>query len=119
MTVKASDRAKYRWPENYEISPSFVESVDELVKAGGITREKIVEVGVEVLCGLALENSARAVKEWLESRHGRPMVRNDGATAWRVRLQHKSNAARRLRYWRLPSGVIELDWVGVHDAQLR
>ena len=117
--VDESERRRYPWPSHYAITPLFVESMDDLVKAGGISREKIVEVGVEVLSGLANENRSRAVKEWLESRNGRPLVRADGSTAWRVRLQHKSNAARRLRYWRLPAGEVELDWVGVHDAELR
>ena len=117
--VPESERRRYPWPQTYAIKPLFLESMDDLVGAGGISREKVVEVCVEVLSGLAIENNSRAVKEWLESRHGRPSVRGDGATAWRVRLQHKSNAARRLRYWRLPSGAIELDWVGVHDADLR
>lgn len=117
--VSEGDRAKYSWPSQYSFGSRFVESLDRLVMAGGITREKIIEVCVEVLCGLAVENRSRAVKEWLEARHGRPLVRPDGATAWRVRLQNKSNAARRLRYWRHPAGEIEFDWVGVHDEELR
>lgn len=117
--VPEPDRDRYPWLQQYSITPTFAASLEDLVRNGGITREKIIEVCVEVLCGLATKNGSRAVKEWLESRHGRPLVRDDGATAWRVRLQHKSNAARRLRYWRLRSGAIELDWVGVHDANLR
>lgn len=116
--VPEGDRDRHKWPATYDVNPTFVSSMDDLVKAGGITREKIVEVSVEVLCGLAYGNRSRAVKEWLETRNGSPLVRADGAVAWRVRLQHKTNAARRLRYWQHPDGHIELDWVGVHDAEL-
>jgi hypothetical protein len=42
-------------------------------------------------------------------------VREDGARAWRVSLQSNTPAARRLHYWVLPDGSIELAKVGVHD----
>lgn len=116
--VPESDRSRYPWPDRYRINRSFVDSMEEQVRAGGVAREKIVDVCAEVLCGLAADNHSRAVKEWLDGRHGRPVVRDDGAACMRVRIQHKSSSARRLRFWRLPTGEIELDWVGVHDAGL-
>lgn len=39
----------------------------------------------------------------------------DGAKAWRVSLQINTPSARRLHFWRLPDGGVELSRVGVHD----
>ncbi len=117
--VDEPDRARYPWPKRYVIGPGFVPSVERLVADGGITREKVLEVCVDVLCGRAKDRPARAVKEWRTSRHGPPLVRRyDGASAMRARLQNSSPAARRLKYWCLPSGHVELDSVGVHDDDL-
>jgi hypothetical protein len=120
IQVDESSRERYRWPDNYLIGPDFMVSVDRLVLAGGISREKIIEVCVDVLSGRARDRTARAVKEWLVSRNGPPLVRpSDGARAMRARLQNFSHGARRLKYWCLPSGVVELDSVSVHDENLR
>jgi hypothetical protein len=114
--VEEGRRAEYPWPASVTLGADFVASVGSLVEAGGISRQKIVDVCAEVLCGLARDLPARAVKEWRTSVHGEQLVRrSDGAPAMRVRLQTGAAAARRLRYWKLPSGGIELDRVGVHD----
>lgn len=96
-----------------------MESLDRLVRDGGIAREKVVEVCADVLCGRAKEMPSRAVREWKTSPGG-PQARreSDGAVAVRVRLQTRSNAARRLKYWLLKNGEIELDRVSVHDEGL-
>jgi hypothetical protein len=117
--VEESDRPKFPWPERYHIGSGFIESLDRLVRNGGITREKVVEVCADVLCGRAKEMSSRALKEWRISRQGPQLKRDsDGASAWRVRLQTGASAARRLRYWLLRNGEIELDRVSVHDEGL-
>jgi hypothetical protein len=48
--VSESDRGRYPWPQSYSISSVFVESMDELVRGGGIAREKIVEVCASKCC---------------------------------------------------------------------
>lgn len=117
--VDEADRARFPWPEKYKVGGDFLATLDDLVRGGGIARERVIEVCAEVLCGAAKQQPARAVKEWRESIHGPALIRPaDGAKAMRVRLQTGSNAARRLRYWVLPSGEIELDRVGVHDQGL-
>jgi hypothetical protein len=40
----------------------------------------------------------------------------DGAKAYRLYLQQGTPSARRLHYWQLADGHIELANVGVHDA---
>ncbi len=113
--IDEDSRSRLPWPDDYLMSQGFLASVDELVRSSGISREKIVETCAEVLCGQAKEMANRAVKEWRSSKRGPVLLRDDGAVAMRVRLQTGTSAARRLRCWRLPSGQIELDWVGSHD----
>lgn len=114
--VEEASRDQFPWPERFRISEGFLESVARLVDAGGITREKIVEVCADVLCGRAYSMPSRAVKPWTDGTHGPQLRRDDGASAFRVRLQSQTAAARRLRFWLLANGEIELDTVGVHDA---
>jgi hypothetical protein len=76
-------------------------------------------VCVDVLCGRAKDRPVRGVKEWRTGRRGPPLVRrSDGAHAMRARLQNAAHAARRLKYWSLPGGCIELDSVLDHDEEL-
>lgn len=101
---------------NYTTSDRFLDSVQALCATGGIKREKVVDVCAEVLSDLAAENSSRAVKAWADGKNGPQQMRaSDGALAFRVRLQTNTQSARRMKYWRLPDGSMELDWVGVHD----
>ena len=44
--------------------------------------------------------------------------RADGARAWRCALQVHSPSARRLHFWRLDGDGVELDRVGIHDADI-
>ena len=84
----------------------------------GIDRSKVLDVLVEALTGLAQDVPARSLRPWLDSPAGKQETRSDGGKAWRVSLQQNTPAARRLKYWRLPDSVIELDFVGHHDAGL-
>jgi hypothetical protein len=116
--VEEHSRDRYPWPALFFLGPTFLPTVVALVEAGGIRREKIVEVSTDVLCGRARDMNSRAVKAWISSPQGPQLRRSDGAVAFRVRLQTGTASARRLRYWLLPTGEIELDWVGVHDSGL-
>lgn len=117
--VEEPDRAKFSWPTRYHVGGDFLPSLAQLVRDGGIAREKIVSVCADILSGRAREMPNRAVKEWRTSARGPQRKREaDGAVAMRARLQTGASAARRLRYWVLRNGEIELDWVGVHDEGL-
>jgi hypothetical protein len=119
IQVDEADRWRYPWPAQYQLGPNFAASVDRLVAAGGISREKVIEVCVDVLCGRAKDRPVRGVKEWRTGRRGPPLVRrSDGAHAMRARLQNAAHAARRLKYWSIPGGCIELDSVLDHDEEL-
>lgn len=43
--------------------------------------------------------------------------RDDGAVLWRAHLQTNTASARRLHFWRLPGGEVELWHVGTHDER--
>lgn len=116
--VPPYDRGRYPWPDRFVVGEGFVDSVDKQVRSGGISRDKVLDVCAEVLCGLAKDLPARAVKEWAESKQGSAESRADGAVAMRVRVQVDSPSARRIKYWRLPDGTIELDSVRLHDDGL-
>jgi uncharacterized small protein (DUF1192 family) len=113
--VEESERSSYALPERYVLGPEFLASLDVLVAAGGIGRDKVVDVCVDVLCGRAHLMASRAVKPWTVSKNGAQLMRDDGTTAWRVRLQVSTSGARRLKYWLHPNRVIEFDSVAVHD----
>jgi hypothetical protein len=113
-----AERDECPLPANFFLSDRFLGSLDRLVTGGAISREKIVGVCVEVLCGRARDNSSRALKPWKTSSNGPQERRADGAVAWRVRLQVGASSARRMKYWTTGDGTIELDFVGTHDAGL-
>ncbi len=92
--------------------PNFLDSIDRLE---GISREKVVDVLVEVLTGLVRSIQGRQLHQWRTSVVGPQEQRADDAKAWRVSLQVNTPSARRLKYWQLPGGGVEFDSVGVHD----
>lgn len=81
-------------------------------------REKVVEVAMQVACGLAAELESRQPHQLRTSSAGNAPARvraADGAIAWRCYLQHKTPAARRLHYWVKSDGSIEFACVVTHD----
>jgi hypothetical protein len=98
----------------YLIGPAFLASVDALQ---GIERSKIIEVCVDVVTHRAAVIAARDLHPLRVSEAGGSpqRVRPDGATAWRVSLQQLTASARRLHYWQMRDGSVELASVGTHD----
>lgn len=83
----------------------------------GVARSKVVDVIVEVLTGRVYELAGLEAHQLRSGMGGDdpPRVREDGATCWRVSLQVKTPSARRLHYWLLNDGGIELSSVRLHD----
>ena len=109
-----NDRDRWPLPQDYRVGGFFLSSLAALE---GIGRAKIVEVCAEVLCGRAATQVGREVHP-LRSGDGGDApqrIREDGAKAFRASLQVSTPSARRLHYWRLPDGRLELSKVGVHD----
>ena len=98
----------------YSVGPRFLDSLSRLE---GIKEEKVADVVFEVVTGLAPQIPGREVHHLRIGAGGdNPVrVREDGAMAWRASLQVKTPSARRLHYWILPNGDIELARVATHD----
>lgn len=112
--VAPQDKDVYPLPD-YVVGPGFLPS---LATAEGIDRTKILEVVVEVLCGRARESVTHSPRPYRVTSGSQTAQRNrqlDGAAAFRVNLQNNTPAARRLHYWHLPDGRIELWNVAGHD----
>lgn len=111
--TSAGDKRERPWREP-RCGPDFLETLES---TEGVDRAKVVEVIADLVSGHADRLSGRAMHQLRSGPGGSdPVVtRVDGATCWRVSLQHKTPAARRLHVWRLPDGTIELSSVRVHD----
>lgn len=106
------ERARYPLP-SYRFGPRFLESVKALE---GVCREKVLDVIVELLTDRARDIPGRELHQLRDSESSPSQrVRADGARAWRCALQVNTPSARRLHFWKLTDGAIELDSVGTHD----
>lgn len=97
---------------DYRFGAGFIDSLEDLE---GVSRDKVVDVLVEVATGLVRQIHGRQLHHWRVGQVGPQETRSDGAAAWRCSLQVKTASARRLKYWQLPGGTVEFDSVGVHD----
>ncbi|CAM2916072.1 hypothetical protein ACSL103130_06965 [Actinomyces slackii] len=108
------DKERWPLPERYIVGEAFPQALEELE---GIDRSRVMRAAVDVLTGRAREISSRNLHALRASAAGGSPVRTrrDGAVAFRVSLQEGTPSARRLHFWRLPDGRIELINVAVHD----
>ncbi len=105
--IASSEKARLPLKQ-YAVGPQFIESLE---RVQGISRDKVLEVLVDLLVGRPLAD-AHPLRR---SEAGDPVVREDGAVCMRMPLQTKSPSARRLHYWKGPGERIELARVVVHD----
>ncbi|WP_340537982.1 hypothetical protein [Nocardioides sp. GXZ039] len=99
---------------NYLVGPRFLDSLDKLE---GIKPDKIADVVFEIVTGLAQQLPSREIHRLRTGSGGEDPVRirEDGAVAWRANLQVNTPSARRIHYWVLTTGQIELARVTTHD----
>lgn len=111
--VPAAQKADYPL-RPWTIGDEFIHTMEA---SQGTCHTKVVGVVVEVIAGIAQSIHSRAVKPlrmgWAQT--AGIWSRSDGAVCFRARIQSNSPAARRLHYWRLPGGTIELSSVRTHD----
>jgi hypothetical protein len=71
----------------------------------------------EILTGRVHDLAGRGTQQLRTSEAGSApfMTRPDSATCWRVSLQANTRRARRLHYWHLTDGAVELSSVRNHD----
>lgn len=112
-TVPASEKAA--GPRRvWTTGPDFLRS---LTGTPGVDRSKVVDVIVQIITDRVHGIAGRETHQLRSgSGGGDPYVtRPDGATCWRVALQRRTPQARRLHYWHLGDGSIELSGVRLHD----
>jgi len=108
-----ADRERYPWREPV-IGPELLDSLEQV---HGVSRERVVEVCAEVVCRRAPDRAGLEVHPLRINEGGDSpqRVRADGARAYRASLQVHTPAARRLHYWELPDGGVELAKIVYHD----
>lgn len=113
LNVTDDDRTRYPFREP-ALGTRFLESLD---RVQGISRERILEVCAHVVSNRAYDIAGLEVHQLRTSAAGGTpqRTRADGATAWRASLQVKTPSARRLHYWLLTDGTIELAQINTHD----
>lgn len=96
------------------VGPDFFSSWE---KIEGISREKVIDVLVQVLTGRDQLMASRALHQLRSGPGGSdaPVSRTDGSTCWRVALQQNTPQARRLHYWRMNDLRIEFSSIRLHD----
>jgi hypothetical protein len=99
----------------YVVTDAFLDSLDEVE---GITTEKVADVVMELLTGIAETSPGRDMHRMRTGAGGDNPVRHraqDGAICWRIALQVSTPSARRLHAWKLSDGRWELASVRKHD----
>ena len=113
--VPASDKTRQALPLEWKAGPEFAASLYRFTDPGVVA--KALKATVEVLIGAADRNPAREVHALRAASGGdtAQLVRADGSRCFRAAVEQKVAAARRLHYWKLPNGTVELSRVVVHD----
>ena len=109
----ASDKQQYALGE-YVVGPDFARTLETLDEGQTV---KALRAAVDVITGRATQIQARDLHRLRMGLGGDdPYVeRADGAKCWRVSIETNAPSARRLHYWQLSGGQIELSRVVLHD----
>lgn len=113
--VPAMDKARRTLPSDWLAGTGFAASLYGFTEPGAVA--KALKATVEILTGAAERNAAREIHMLRTNAGGDTAqhVRGDGARCFRAAVEQNVAAARRLHFWRLPDGSIELSRVVVHD----
>lgn len=113
--VPASEKTRQPLPPDWTAGPEFAASLYGFTEPGVVA--KALKAVVEVLTGTADRNAARDVHALRATAGGDTvqLAREDGSKCYRAAIEQNVASARRLHYWRLPDGSIELSRVVVHD----
>jgi hypothetical protein len=109
------DRATYPLnQEQWRVLPSFILTFQALTDDG---KDKAIKTATHIVTG---RNAIEHITEDHPLREGdensKPeVVRDDGAAARRAYIESHTAQARRLHYWKLRDGSIELSRAGLHD----
>jgi len=107
-----------QWPlRQFLVGPAFMDKLD----FPQASREKIIEVVVDVLTRRAYNMASRSVRPHGD---GGPagtngqIIRADGAAGYRCNIKANTPQAPRLLFWELTDGTIELALAGLHDTPM-
>ncbi|KQO98889.1 hypothetical protein [Leifsonia sp. Leaf264] len=99
---------------DYIVGPAFSESIDTFDDG---QRTKALRTIVDVITGRARTISGRNVHPLRTGEGGddAPRTRDDGAICYRANIETNTSSARRLHFWKLPDGTVELSRVVLHE----
>lgn len=106
------------WPlGDYTIGADFASSLAALDEG---QFDKCVRTVLDVVTGRARNNGSRRVHPLRtgDGAEDRDVVRADGARCFRASIENGTPAARRLHYWQLADGRVELSRVVTHDVMV-
>ena len=104
-----------RWPlREFTFGPAFIASLESLDEN---QLAKAVRACVDAVTGRDKEIPARELHRLRSGEGGDDayVVRADGSKCWRSAIEQNTPGARRLHYWELPGGGIELSRIVLHD----
>lgn len=109
----ASDKKEHLL-RRYEIGAEFISSIEQLDDR---LFDKAMRTVVDVVTERAVDIPSRELHQLRTGSGGDdPYVqRADGSWCWRVSVESNTPQARRLHFWRLPAGIVELSRVVLHD----
>jgi hypothetical protein len=97
----------------YSLGEEFLSSVEAV---DGVDRSRVVSTCVDVVSNRVWEINGRAAHQHRPTaKAGGPVVRSDGAVAWRCAVQQNAPSARRLHWWEETGGTVDLSRVAVHE----
>ena len=114
--VPANEKSDYPWSEKYTVGPKFTAS---FYAHDAALRAKTLKALTQLLTGRADRMNAREVHPKRIGMGGddpQAVRDEDGATCWRMSVESGVAAARRVHYWKLPDGTIELHELVAHDT---
>ncbi|MCO1338326.1 hypothetical protein BJH93_05365 [Kocuria polaris] len=112
--VDAAEKPHFPLPDHYDVGEKFVDSFMSLQPEA---QGKTLKALVDILTGRAHKIPSRQVHALRTGDGGDdPQIeRADGARCFRASVEVNAPSARRVHYWKLPDGTIELHEVVIHD----
>ena len=112
--VPESDRAEWPLPHSYVLGDRFAESLTGL-DDGQLAQA--FKASVDVLTGRVKTLKGRHLHALRQGAGPADphLLRWDGARCMRVSIEQNTPAARRMHFWQLPDGGIELGRIVTHD----
>jgi hypothetical protein len=112
--VPESDREEWRLPHSYVLGDRFADSLTGL-DDGQLA--KAFKASVDVLTGRVKTLQGRHLHALRQGAGPADphLLRWDGARCMRVSIEQNTPAARRMHFWQLPDGGIELGRIVTHD----